>query len=45
MKRFGAAERMLHWLLLGYRPAEITAFGYTEEEIELVRHRLESASR
>ena len=36
------ADGILHWLLLGYRPAEITAFGYTDEEIELVRHRLES---
>ncbi|HEU5169359.1 MAG TPA: NAD+ synthase [Gemmatimonadales bacterium] len=36
------ADGILHWLLLGYRPAEITAFGYTPQEIELVRHRLES---
>jgi NAD+ synthetase len=36
------ADGILHWLLLGYRPAEITAFGYTNEEIELVRKRLES---
>jgi len=36
------ADGILHWLLLGYRPEEITAFGYTVEEIELVRNRLES---
>lgn len=36
------ADGILHWLLLGYRPAEIEAFGYTPEEIELVRKRLES---
>jgi NAD+ synthetase len=36
------ADGILHWLLLGYRPAEITVFGYTEAEIELVRKRLES---
>jgi NAD+ synthetase len=36
------ADGILHWLLLGYRPAEITVFGYTTEEIELVRKRLES---
>jgi NAD+ synthetase len=36
------ADGILHWLLLGYRPAEIEAYGFTPEEIELVRHRLES---
>jgi NAD+ synthase (glutamine-hydrolysing) len=36
------ADEILHWLLLGYRPAEIMAFGYSAEEVELVRNRLES---
>ncbi len=36
------ADEILHWLLLGYRPAEISAAGFTQEEVELVRHRLES---
>ncbi len=36
------ADGILHWLLLGYRPAEVAAFGYTPEEVELVRKRLES---
>jgi NAD+ synthase (glutamine-hydrolysing) len=36
------ADGILHWLLLGYRPADVAAFGYTPEEIELVRNRLES---
>jgi NAD+ synthase (glutamine-hydrolysing) len=36
------ADGILHWLLLGHRPADIVAFGYTAEEVELVRNRLES---
>ncbi len=36
------ADGILHWLLLGYRPAEVAAFGYTAAEVELVRKRLES---
>jgi NAD+ synthase (glutamine-hydrolysing) len=36
------ADGILHWLLLGYRPAEVAAFGYTPEEVDLVRKRLES---
>jgi NAD+ synthetase len=36
------ADGILHWLLLGYRPAEVEAYGYTPDEIELVRRRLES---
>ncbi len=36
------ADGILHWLLLGYRPAEIEPFGYAAGEIELVRGRLES---
>jgi NAD+ synthase (glutamine-hydrolysing) len=36
------ADAILDWLLHGYRPAEITALGYTPEEVEVVRQRLES---
>ena len=36
------ADGILHWLLLGYRPAEVAGFGYTAAEVELVRKRLES---
>ena len=33
---------ILHWVLLGYRSPEIAALGFTEDEIELVRKRLDS---
>jgi NAD+ synthase (glutamine-hydrolysing) len=36
------ADGILHWLLLGYRPEEIVPIGYTTEEVEIVRRRLES---
>ena len=36
------ADGILHWLLLGYRPADVAEFGYTADEVELVRKRLES---
>jgi NAD+ synthetase len=36
------ADLILHWLLLGYRPDSIAALGFTREEVELVRQRLES---
>jgi NAD+ synthetase len=36
------ADAILDWLLHGYRPAEIAALGYTPEEVEVVRRRLES---
>ena len=36
------ADGILHWLLLGYRPVEIVPLGYTAEEVEIVRRRLES---
>ena len=36
------ADGILHWLLLGYRPEEIVPLGYTAEEVEIVRRRLES---
>jgi NAD+ synthetase len=36
------ADAILHWILLGYRDAEIAALGFTEEETALVRKRLDS---
>ena len=36
------ADAILHWILLGYRDAEIVPFGFTEEELALVRRRLDS---
>lgn len=36
------ADAILHWILLGYRNAEIVPLGYTPEEIALVRRRLDS---
>ena len=36
------ADLILHWLLLGYRPDEIQAAGFTAEEVSLVQTRLES---
>jgi NAD+ synthase len=39
---YGRADLILHWLLLGYRPEEIGALGFSAEEIGLVRKRLES---
>ncbi|HEX9166547.1 MAG TPA: NAD+ synthase, partial [Gemmatimonadales bacterium] len=35
------ADHILHWLLLGYRGEEIEALGYTSDEVEVVRRRLE----
>ncbi|HEU4801328.1 MAG TPA: NAD(+) synthase [Gemmatimonadales bacterium] len=39
---YARADHILHWLLLGYRPADIALLGYSDAEIELVRVRLES---
>ncbi len=36
------ADAILHWILLGYKNPEIGALGFTEDEIELVRARLDS---
>jgi NAD+ synthase (glutamine-hydrolysing) len=36
------ADAILHWILLGYRDAEIAALGFTEAETALVRKRLDS---
>jgi NAD+ synthase (glutamine-hydrolysing) len=36
------ADAILHWVLLGYRDAEIATLGFTAEETALVRKRLDS---
>ena len=36
------ADAILHWILLGYRGQEIVPLGFTEDEIALVRRRLDS---
>jgi NAD+ synthetase len=36
------ADAILHWILLGYRAPEISALGFDEAEIALVRKRLDS---
>jgi NAD+ synthase (glutamine-hydrolysing) len=36
------ADAILHWTLLGYRSAEIIPLGFTEDEIAVVRGRLDS---
>ncbi len=36
------ADHILHWLLQGYRPEQVVAQGFTAQEVELVRKRLES---
>ena len=36
------ADAILHWILLGYRTTDIIPLGYTEEELDLVRRRLDS---
>lgn len=39
---YPTADRILYWLLRGYRPAEIAGLGFTAAEVEVVRRRLES---
>jgi len=39
---YSRADGILHWILLGYKAAEIAELGYTEDEIALVRRRLDS---
>ncbi len=39
--KYATADVVLHWLLSGYRPAEIALLGIPPREIELVRKRLE----
>jgi NAD+ synthase (glutamine-hydrolysing) len=36
------ADAILHWILLGYRNPELLPLGFTEEELALVRRRLDS---
>ncbi len=36
------ADAILHWILLGYRNPEISGLGFSEDEIDLVRKRLDS---
>lgn len=36
------ADAILHWILLGYKNPEIGALGFSEDEIDLVRKRLDS---
>ena len=36
------ADAILHWILLGYRAAEIQTLGFSESEIALVRQRLDT---
>jgi NAD+ synthetase len=35
------ADAILHWILFGYRTEEIVGLGFTEEEVALVRRRLD----
>jgi NAD+ synthetase len=39
---YAKADAILHWILLGYSTDEIVPLGFTEEEITLVRRRLDS---
>jgi NAD+ synthetase len=39
---YSRADAILHWILLGYKAAEIVPLGFTEAEVELVRRRLDS---
>jgi len=38
---YAIADRILAWLIAGYRPRELVARGFNAEEVELVRKRLE----
>jgi NAD+ synthase (glutamine-hydrolysing) len=39
---YARADPILHWLLQGYRPERIVALGFTPEEVDRVRKRLDS---
>jgi NAD+ synthetase len=39
---YASADKILHALISGYRPEEIVARGFTAQEVELVRRRLDS---
>ncbi len=38
---YAVADRILAWLVTGYRPAELVARGFDAQQVELVRQRLE----
>jgi NAD+ synthase (glutamine-hydrolysing) len=38
---YSVADRILYWLLRGYRPEEVAALGFSAEQVEVVRRRLE----
>ena len=38
---YARADQILNWLLSGYSPAEVAARGFSAEEVELVRKRLD----
>lgn len=38
---YDKADHILHWLLSGYRPAQVQALGYTGAEVDLVQRRLD----
>jgi len=38
---YAVADRILAWLVTGYRPAELIARGFDAQQVELVRQRLE----
>jgi len=38
---YAVADRILYWLLRGYRPDEVTALGFGAADVEVVRRRLE----
>jgi len=39
---YSQADAILHWILLGYKAPELAALGFDEDEIKLVRQRLDS---
>ncbi|HEX7025455.1 MAG TPA: NAD+ synthase [Gemmatimonadales bacterium] len=39
---YAKADTILHWLLMGYAAEAIAAMGFTRDEVELVRRRLDS---
>ena len=39
---YARADAILHWILMGYKAPEIAALGFSEQEIALVRQRLDS---
>jgi NAD+ synthase (glutamine-hydrolysing) len=39
---YSRADAILHWILMGFRDPEVAALGFTEDEIAIVRKRLDS---